>query len=145
MDKAEGSTSDWWQDRAIRVAIRLALSLPLRARLRLMGTLVRRVISPFAGWQERAMANLEHIWPDMPEAERRRIGLEMAHGMRIEGRDDAGPALGPCPIDRLLCDRLVAEMEAVEIAQRDHRAAQALGQFVAVIEEPHAALSPTRS
>ena len=40
---------------------------------------------------------------------------------------------------------LVAQVETVEIAQRHDRAAQAFGQWLAVVEEPHAAYSRARS
>ena len=70
------------------------------------------------------------------QPERRRIGAEVAHRMRIEGRDDRRHAARlrqpQCPID----DRLMAEVEAVEIAQRDHRARQVGGQGPAALDPP---------
>ncbi len=58
------------------------------------------------------------------QAEGRDMRREMAHRVRVEGRDDRRAALGLRPLDRLAHHRLVAEMEPVEIAERDHRAAQ---------------------
>ncbi|MBY6116413.1 lysophospholipid acyltransferase family protein [Mameliella alba] len=86
-----------WQDRAtdraIRALIWCALRLPLRVRLGLMGGMMARVVAPLAGWQARAMANLGHIWPDMPEDERRRIARKVADNAgrtMIENYDPQG-------------------------------------------------------
>ena len=48
--------------------------------------------------------------------------------MRIEGRDDQRAALGAGARARLGDHRLVAAMEAIEIAERDHGPAQTIGQ-----------------
>ena len=74
--KGHGGWRDWWEDRALRVVIRLALFLPVRARLRLIGWLVSRIIGPRLGWNARIYANLAHVWPDMPEAEQRLIARQ---------------------------------------------------------------------
>ena len=79
------------------------------------------------------------------QPEGRGIGLEMAHGMRIESGDDGRAAFLARPADRLACHGLVAQVETVEIAQRHDRAAQAFRQWLAVVEEPHAAYSRARS
>ena len=76
--KPRGGKGDWIADRVLRALIRLALRLPLRTRLRLMGWTVARVIAPLAGYRARAMENLAHVWPDMPEPERRRIADAVA-------------------------------------------------------------------
>ena len=64
---------NWLADRILRGLIRAMRSLPYPARVRLSGWLSRRVIGPVAGWRGRALANLAHVWPDRPLAERRRI------------------------------------------------------------------------
>ncbi len=74
----KGSFGDWMTDRALRAMIRLALVLPLRARLWLMGRLISRIVAPLAGYRDRAMANLAHVWPDLPEAERRQLADAVA-------------------------------------------------------------------
>lgn len=56
-----------------RGLIGLALVLPYRWRVGLMGWLMRRVIGPVAGYRDRALDNLALIWPDMPQSERRAI------------------------------------------------------------------------
>ena len=58
------------------------------------------------------------------QAERRRVGPEMADRVRVEGGDDHRPPLVRAALHRAPDDRLVAEMEAVEIAERHHGAAQ---------------------
>ena len=61
------------------------------------------------------------------QAERREVGLEEAHRMRVEGRDDHRPPLVMAAGDRSADHRLVAQVEAVEIAERDDCAAEAIG------------------
>ena len=64
---------NWLVDRLLRAVIWLLLALPHRVRVPLMGWLARHIIGPLTGYGRRARANLAYIWPDMPEAERRRI------------------------------------------------------------------------
>ncbi|MGR3495056.1 lysophospholipid acyltransferase family protein [Citreimonas sp.] len=76
----------------MRGLIGAALALPLRPRLALMGRAMR-TLAPLLGWQERAMANLAHVWPDLPEAEKRRIARAVADNAgrtMIENYDPAG-------------------------------------------------------
>ena len=58
---------------AARGLIGLALALPYRTRVGLIGWLMRRVIGPLAGYRARALENLALIWPEMPLAERKAI------------------------------------------------------------------------
>ncbi|APX24201.1 MAG: lauroyl acyltransferase [Rhodobacteraceae bacterium] len=91
--KTRGGWSDWLTDRVARGLIATALALPHRTRVRLMGWLLRRVVGPLAGYRQRAMENLAHVWPDMPEAERRRIAeaaCDNAGRTMIENYDVAG-------------------------------------------------------
>ncbi|WGW03251.1 lysophospholipid acyltransferase family protein [Tropicibacter oceani] len=66
-----------WQDRlsdwAIRALIRGALLLPVRTRLNTVSWIVRRLVAPLVGWPARVRANLAYVWPDLPEAEVRKI------------------------------------------------------------------------
>src|SRR5690606_34951496 len=75
------------------------------------------------------------------EAERRHVRREMAHRVRIERRDEGRPAFAPCPRHRLGNDLLVAEVEPVEVAERDDRAAQMVGDGIAVAEPRQACRS----
>ena len=68
---------NWLVDRLLRAVIWLLLALPHRVRVPLMGWLARHVIGPLTGYARRARANLAYIWPEMPEAERRRIAGEV--------------------------------------------------------------------
>ena len=54
--------------------------------------------------------------------------------MGVEGGDNGWPALGSGPGDGLADHGLVALVEAVEIAQREDRAAVGFGNLVAVVE-----------
>lgn len=58
---------------AARGLIGLALALPYRMRVGLIGWLMRRVIGPLAGYRARALENLALIWPEMLLAERKAI------------------------------------------------------------------------
>ncbi|MFN3282251.1 MAG: lysophospholipid acyltransferase family protein [Tabrizicola sp.] len=58
---------------AARGLIGLALALPYRRRVPLVGWLMRRVIGPVAGYTSRARENLALVWPDLPPHEREAI------------------------------------------------------------------------
>lgn len=73
-----GGWEDWATDRVLRAAIWCALRLPLRARLWLMGRLIRHVVAPLAGYRQRAMNNLAHVWPDMGVLDRRHLADRVA-------------------------------------------------------------------
>ncbi len=97
-------------DRAIDLAVRallgLALLLPYRRRVPLMGWLVSRLVAPLAGWRRRIAANLDYVLPDMPEPERRRLMrmvpdnvgrtlIELYSGARFVEHVAATPVEGP--------------------------------------------------
>ncbi|MCY1125883.1 lysophospholipid acyltransferase family protein [Frigidibacter sp. RF13] len=94
---------DYATNLALRGLIGLSLALPYRMRVVGMGWLMRRVIGPMAGYRARALANLAFIWPEMPEAERRRIADAAC--------DNAGRAL----IENYSTRDLMRRMEGVEI------------------------------
>lgn len=58
---------------AARGLIGLALALPYRLRVPLVGWLMRRVIGPVAGYARRARENLALVWPDLTPDEREAI------------------------------------------------------------------------
>ncbi len=53
--------------------IRLALALPYRARVRFMGRVVQGLVGPLAGYKQRALDNLDLIWPGLPPTRRAEI------------------------------------------------------------------------
>lgn len=57
----------------LRSLIGLALLLPYAARVRTMGWLVEKTVSPLAGYPKRIRANLKHVLPDLPETEIARL------------------------------------------------------------------------
>jgi hypothetical protein len=61
------------------------------------------------------------------EAKRRQVGLEEADRMRVEGGDNYRPPLVEGAGDGAPHDRLVAEMESVEIAERDDAPLKVVG------------------
>lgn len=90
----------------LRGLIGIALLLPYRARVRVMGWLVERVISPLAGYPNRIRANLAHVMPDLPEAEIKRLTravpnnagrtlIELYSGKEFVERAIAAPISGP--------------------------------------------------
>ena len=85
-----------------------------------------------AGLGEQAFALVER-----GQAEGGCIGAEMADRVGIEGRDERGATLGLCPGDRAPDHRLVAEMESVEIAERDDSAGKMRGDRSAPVEPLH--------
>jgi KDO2-lipid IV(A) lauroyltransferase len=133
-----GGWQDWVTDRVLRGAIWLALRLPIRARLWLMGRLVRHVVAPLAGYRQRAEDNLAHIWPDMSAAERRRLADLVA--------DNAGRTM----IDNYDVDGLLRRMADTQVSGDGLdavEAAKAKGQPVLFVtghfgnfEAPRAAL-----
>ena len=98
-----GGWRDWISDRVLRAAIWLALRLPTKTRLWIMGRLISKIVAPLAGYRERAMNNLAHVWPDMSVAERRRLADKVA--------DNAGRTM----IDNYDVPGLLARMKDVEI------------------------------
>lgn len=72
---------DWLSDRAVRLLIGAALRLPYERRLALVGWAMRRVVAPAAGYRARALANLAHVFPEMPLADRRRIAEGVAENV----------------------------------------------------------------
>lgn len=68
-----GTWSEWAQDRALRGLIRTALAMPYAQRVALMGHVVQRWIAPRAGYLDRAISNLDYVWPEMDQDEKRRI------------------------------------------------------------------------
>ena len=142
MAKRANSPRDERLDRATdlagRAAIRLALLLPWGARVRLMGWLMRRVVAPLAGWRARARANLAHVWPDLAEAERRRLAdaaAENAGRTMIENYDVAGlrARVRGLPLEG-------AGVAAIEAAQAEGRPVLLVTGHFGNHEAPRAAL-----
>lgn len=72
------TTQDWLVNAALRLLVGLALALPYRARVALMGWLTAHVVAPVAGYNRRSRANLALVFPEMAEAERARIARAAA-------------------------------------------------------------------
>jgi KDO2-lipid IV(A) lauroyltransferase len=86
--------------------IRLALLLPYRWRVPLMGWITARILAPLAGWQARVRANLAHVLPDLPEAQVQEICravpdnagrtlIEIYSGAPFKARAVQAPISGP--------------------------------------------------
>ena len=73
------------QNLVSRGLIGLALALPYRWRVPLLGWLMRRIIGPLVGYRTRARDNLAMIWPDLPQAAR--------HAIADQALDNAGRTL----------------------------------------------------
>ncbi|MEO1455158.1 MAG: lauroyl acyltransferase [Pseudomonadota bacterium] len=74
------SPSDWRdfvQNAAIRAILGVALRVPYRWRVPLMGWVVARLVAPLAGWTRRIEHNLRLVQPGMPFSERQRLMREV--------------------------------------------------------------------
>ncbi|TNF64858.1 MAG: lauroyl acyltransferase [Rhodobacteraceae bacterium] len=91
---------------AARGLIGLMLALPYALRVRTMGWLVSRILSPLAGFDRRIRDNLALACPDLPEAEVRRLCravpdnagrtlIEIYSGKDFQARANAHPPQGP--------------------------------------------------
>ncbi len=69
---------DWAQNAAARAILGLALVLPYRVRVPVMGWVVSRVVAPLAGWNARIRRNLDYAWPDFPDNDRRKLVRDVA-------------------------------------------------------------------
>ena len=74
MKRKRARSTDRAVDLAVRCMLGSALALPYRWRVPVMGWLAAHVFAPLAGWRSRIAANLDHVTPDMPADERRRLG-----------------------------------------------------------------------
>lgn len=63
----------WLTNAAIRAMIGTITLLPYRWRVPTLGWLMRRVIAPIAQYRRRALQQLAHVWPNLPQAEHLRI------------------------------------------------------------------------
>ncbi|MCB1367059.1 MAG: lauroyl acyltransferase [Rhodobacteraceae bacterium] len=72
----KGGVVNYLIDLPIRALMWLFGLLPYRASLSFAGWLMSRVIGPPFGTNSRIRANLEHVWPDMQEADKRRLCRE---------------------------------------------------------------------
>jgi KDO2-lipid IV(A) lauroyltransferase len=77
MTKPKFQPAAFAQNLVARGLIGMALALPYRLRLWAMGTLMRRVIGPVAGYRRRALENLALIWPDLPPKQRIKIAEQV--------------------------------------------------------------------
>ncbi len=81
------------QNLVVRGLIGLALALPYRWRVPLMGAILRGPVGRIAGYRLRAMDNLALIWPDMDLKQRQKIAseaLDSAGRTLIENYSTAG-------------------------------------------------------
>ena len=53
--------------------VRLALALPYRIRVPMIGWLAAQVVAPLAGWRKRVRDNLAYAWPELPKPEVERL------------------------------------------------------------------------
>lgn len=90
----------------IRAMLGLAMLLPYRWRVPLMGALVARVVAPLAGWRKRVRKNLALALPDLPRSEVERLAravpdnagrtlIEIYSGEAFKARAIAAPISGP--------------------------------------------------
>jgi KDO2-lipid IV(A) lauroyltransferase len=86
----QGTWQDWLSDRILRGVIWSATRLPIRTRLSLVSWIVRKLVAPLTKWHARVDANIEHVWPETPQAKRRAIADQAIDNLSrnfIEGYD----------------------------------------------------------
>ena len=71
--KQKGTVPQYLSNVIIRGIIATCLTLPLSLRLKMIGAILRSVVSPSLGYKRRAMENLNHIYPEMQLKEKNRI------------------------------------------------------------------------
>ena len=71
--KQKGTVLQYLSNVIIRGIIATCLILPLSLRLKMIGAILRSVVSPSLGYKKRAMENLNHIYPEMQLKEKNRI------------------------------------------------------------------------
>lgn len=76
MTKAVFQPLEFVQNLAVRGLIGLALAMPYRWRVPLMGAILRGPVGRIAGYRQRAEANLALIWPDLALKQRQKIASE---------------------------------------------------------------------
>lgn len=99
---------DYVTDLTFRSVILVMRLFPYRSRVRAFGFLVAHIIAPLAGLRRRAEQNLKMIFPDVPEAERKRIASTVCDNLgrniiegyskkqfadRLKGSDLHGPGM----------------------------------------------------
>lgn len=110
---------NWASDRVIRTLISVTRAVPYRWRVPAMGWVTRAVVAPLAGFQRRAETNLARVFPDMPQARRRRIARAAA--------DNSGRSLIENYSNRALQERMQTVqptgpgLAALEAAQAEGR------------------------
>lgn len=101
-----GTWRQWLSNLLFRSLIGLALLVPYRWRVPLMGWLVSRVVAPFVGFRKRIRANLALVMPDLPGAEVERLCravpdnagrtlIEIYSGAQFAERASASALTGP--------------------------------------------------
>ncbi len=133
-----GGWRDRLADRVIRALIWSALRLPWQRRVALMGWIVRRILAPLAGWHKRALANLDHVWPDMAQDDKHRIARAVADNAgrtMIENYDVAGL------LDRMKDAPIAGDgLAEIERARKDGRPVLFVTGHYGNFEAPRAAL-----
>jgi len=66
---------------AVTLFVGSALRLPYRVRVRFFGWLAEHVMAPLSGVNKRIRANLAHVFPEMPEAEVKRLCRAVANNV----------------------------------------------------------------
>ena len=105
---AEGRISirDRIQNAVARCVIGVALVLPYKTRVRLVGWIMSALIAPIAGWRARVRANLKQTVPELPKQEVERIVrgvcnnagralIEIYSGEEFLAHAEKSPFVGP--------------------------------------------------
>ena len=115
-EAASATRADRLIDGGLRAALRLALALPYERRVPTFGAFIARAAGPLSGFRRRALDQLALAFPDLEEAERRRIArksldnlgrtlIEIYSGREFADRIAAADCLTGPGLDTVLAAR----------------------------------------
>ena len=115
-DPASATRADRLIDGGLRAALGVALALRYERRVPAFGTLIARAAGPLSGFRRRALAQLALAFPDLEEADRRRIArasldnlgrtlAEIYSGTEFAERIAGADCLGGPGLDTVLAAR----------------------------------------
>lgn len=115
-DKLSFGPADFLQNLALRAVIGGIRLLPYPWRSPLCGFVTARVIAPLAGYPRRIRENLALVYPDLPEAEVRRLIRRVSHNagatlIEVYSGADFRKAVAPSPVIGTGLDALITAKE----------------------------------
>ncbi|MEO0946251.1 MAG: lysophospholipid acyltransferase family protein [Pseudomonadota bacterium] len=115
---------DAFRNAFFRTIIKTALVMPYRQRVSWAGRVTATLVAPLSGWRNRIRINLEHVMPELPEAERQGIIREVT--------DNVGRTLIEIYSGRTFLDR-IQDIDMTGPGFEAFQAARATGRPVVLV------------